>query len=103
MGGEVARKLKQLCNISQHFDRACEYRRKVIPTIHQEVGESTYTLPVVTPQPNPSIADRRAKEEIVEHRTMVRDWEAKAKLGREFVKRAKLKHPLRYKKNLKQA
>jgi hypothetical protein len=26
---------------------------------------------------------------------MVREWESKVRLGRDFVKRAKLKHPLR--------
>lgn len=33
MGTEVTRKLRQLCNISQHFDQACEYRKRMMPTL----------------------------------------------------------------------
>lgn len=32
LNSEISRKLKQLSNISHHFEKACEYKRCILPT-----------------------------------------------------------------------
>ena len=73
--GELSKKLKQLCNISQHFDRACEYRQSVLPTLHNcESTPEPFPLTFAREAPPPSPTQRKLKEEMAEHKTMVREW-----------------------------
>jgi hypothetical protein len=59
MSKEIDRKLKQLCNISQHFETACQEKKKK-RGITQPNNEGTYSLPVATPI-SPTIAEKRVK------------------------------------------
>jgi len=44
ISSEIGRKLKQLTNISHHFDMACERKRNAIPVVN--FSPSSYSLPI---------------------------------------------------------
>lgn len=42
-------------------------------------------------------AERHIREELREHQTLVKDWQSKVRQGREYVKKVRLRHPLKHK------